>query len=133
MASSNTVDKLPSIIPDGDTDRGVLLGQLVKATQELRRAHAHTAEEVLRIGGVVGATQADVSNVHDEVRGLRADIRDLRAEGRDLRAQDAEITQQVKAIKPKSDPPPKKVNWTGIGKAIGGALVVIGGALGWIL
>jgi len=147
QASANTTvpDTLPPIgpVPEGDTDRGVMLVQLCKAAHHQRKALAANSDEIMRIAGVVGATQARVSDVHDAVRGLSVDVRELHGavttlwrelatSERERMASDVEITKQVRAIVPQPAAA-KSVDWMSVGKAAAAIVLAAAGALGWVL
>ena len=138
-------DTLPPVgpAPVGDTDRGVMLVQLCKAAHQQRHTLAANSDEIMRIAGVVGSVQAQVSDVHDAVRGLSVDVRDLNAavnklwreltrSERERMVSDVEITKQVRAIAPTAAPA-KAIDWVMVGKAAAAIVLAAAGALGWVL
>ena len=125
---SGAHDTLPpsGSIPETDTGRGVLLARLVTEAHSHRAALSHNADEIMRIAGVVGITQARIGEVHDDLLGMRGDLRDLRREMRDLRAADADITQQVRALPPAAAKP--GIDWGAIARVA--AVIVSAAAAG---
>ena len=106
--------------------------QVAQYVSEAPQRRAETTREVLDAeqGIAQEAAARAAASVRSDVQAQVTNLALIVAESGGIQARAA---IQTAATKQKSDPPPKKVNWTGIGKAVGGALVVIGGALGWIL